>query len=41
MWDEQRGYFYFQKTKWYTNKIPYLRWPNAWMYYALVLLAQR
>ena len=38
MWDEQRGYFYFQKHKLYTNKIPYLRWPNAWMYLALAKL---
>lgn len=32
-----KGYFYFQKTKIYTNKIPYLRWSQAWMYYALSL----
>jgi rhamnogalacturonyl hydrolase YesR len=29
------GYFYYQKYKWYTNKIPYLRWSQAWMFYAL------
>jgi len=38
MWDEEKGYFYFQKTKILTNKIPYLRWPNIWMFYALSLL---
>ena len=38
MRDDKRGYFYFQKTKYFTNKIPYLRWPNVWMYYALSLL---
>ncbi len=38
MWDTQRGYFYFQKTKYFLNKVPYLRWPNVWMYYALSLL---
>ena len=38
MWDAQGGYFHFQKTRYYTNKIPYLRWPNAWMYYALTML---
>ncbi len=38
MWDDRRGYFYFQKHKRYTNKIPYLRWPNAWMYLALARL---
>ena len=35
MWDHKKGYFYFQKTKYFTNKIPYLRWPNVWMFYAL------
>lgn len=29
------GYFYFQKTKLYTNKISYMRWVNAWMLSAL------
>lgn len=38
MWDSKNGYFYFQKNRCYINKIPYLRWPNAWMYYALSLL---
>lgn len=32
------GYFYYQKTRWYTNKIPYMRWSQAWMFYALCLL---
>jgi hypothetical protein len=30
-----RGYFYFQKRKYYTNKIPYMRWSQAWIFYAL------
>ena len=34
---DKRGYFYYQKTKWFTNKIPYIRWSQAWMYYALAL----
>ncbi|UCG30902.1 MAG: delta-aminolevulinic acid dehydratase [candidate division WOR-3 bacterium] len=38
MWDAKKNYFYFQRTKHYTNKIPYLRWPNVWMYYALTTL---
>ncbi|MEO0106762.1 MAG: delta-aminolevulinic acid dehydratase [candidate division WOR-3 bacterium] len=43
MWDEKNGYFYFQKVEilakhYLTIKIPYLRWPNVWMYYALTLL---
>lgn len=32
------GYFYYQKTKWYTNRIPYMRWSQAWMFYALSML---
>jgi hypothetical protein len=34
MWDE-RGYFYFQKHRYWTNRIPYLRWGQAWMLLAL------
>ena len=30
-----KGYFYFQKRKYYTNKIPYMRWSQAWIFYAL------
>ena len=32
---DKKGYFYYQKTRWYTNKIPYMRWSQAWMFYAL------
>jgi hypothetical protein len=35
------GYFYFQKTRWYMNRIPYIRWSQAWMFYALSMLLQR
>jgi len=35
---DKEGYFYYQKTRWYTNKIPYIRWSQAWMYYALASL---
>ena len=31
------GYFYYQKTRYFTNKIPYIRWSQAWMFYALSL----
>jgi len=34
---DKEGYFYYQKTSWYTNKIPYIRWSQAWMFYALSL----
>ena len=33
---DQAGYFYYQKRKYYTNKIPYMRWSQAWMLLALV-----
>ncbi len=29
------GYFYYQKHRFYTNKIPYMRWSQAWMMLAL------
>lgn len=32
-----KGYFYYQKTKWGTNRIPYIRWSQAWMFYALAI----
>ena len=35
MWDGKKGYFYYQRTRWYTNRINYLRWSQAWMFYAL------
>jgi len=35
MWDEKRNYFYYQKSRWYTNRINYMRWSQAWMFYAL------
>ena len=34
----KEGYFYFQKHVLYTNKIPYMRWSQAWMFYALSFL---
>jgi len=30
-----QGYFYYQRHSRYTNKIPYIRWSNAWMFLAL------
>lgn len=29
-----KGYFYYQKKKLTTSKIPYIRWAQAWMFYA-------
>lgn len=31
----KKGYFYYQKNKNYLCKIPYIRWNQAWMFYAL------
>ena len=30
-----RGYFYYQKRKFLTNKIAYMRWSQAWIFYGL------
>ncbi len=35
---DRDGFFYYQKTKWFTNKIPYIRWSQAWMFLALSTL---
>jgi hypothetical protein len=32
------GHFYYQKSKYYTNKISYMRWSQAWMFLALAHL---
>ena len=29
------GFFYYQINKYFTSKIPYMRWSQAWMFYAL------
>jgi len=34
MWSSD-GYFYFQRHRLYTIRIPYTRWGQAWMFYAL------
>jgi len=38
MWDEKEGYFDYQKTRLYKNKINYIRWSQAWMFYALTIM---
>jgi len=35
MWDSNKHYFYYQKRGFYTNKINYIRWGQAWMFYAM------
>jgi len=37
MWDN-RGFFYYQLTPFYNNKISYMRWSQAWMLLALATL---
>jgi hypothetical protein len=37
---DQSGYFYFRKNRFYTNKISYMRWSNAWMFLALASLSK-
>ena len=32
---DERGYFHYQITRFYKNRIPYMRWAQAWMYLAL------
>jgi hypothetical protein len=32
---DKKGYFYYQKNRFITNKIPYMRWAQAWTLHAL------
>ena len=31
----EKGFFYYQVNKYFSSKIPYIRWAQAWMFYAL------
>lgn len=31
---DPKGYFYYQLKKNFNSKIPYMRWAQAWMFYA-------
>ena len=31
---DPKGYFYYQKKKWITSKISYIRWAQSWMFYS-------
>lgn len=35
---DESGYFYYQIHRFYKNRIPYMRWSNAWMFLALSFL---
>lgn len=37
---DESGYFYYQKHRFYMNKIPYMRWGQAWMMLALTSLLE-
>ena len=32
---DQKGYFYYQLKEGISSKIPYMRWSNAFMFYAM------
>lgn len=34
---DSKGYFYYQKKKYWTTKIPYMRWSQAWMAHSLMV----
>jgi len=36
----KNGYFFYQKKRFFKNRIPYMRWSQAWMLYALAILAE-
>ncbi|HEX8142197.1 MAG TPA: hypothetical protein VF553_06340 [Pyrinomonadaceae bacterium] len=36
-----RGYFYYQRRRFYTLRTPYMRWSQAWMLYALARLLEK
>ncbi|HEX5884557.1 MAG TPA: hypothetical protein VFY67_08415 [Pyrinomonadaceae bacterium] len=37
---DSRGFFYYQKRRFYTVRKPYMRWTQAWMLYALARLLE-
>jgi hypothetical protein len=37
---DDRGFFYYQKRRFYTVRKPYMRWTQAWMLYALSRLLE-
>jgi hypothetical protein len=37
---DQRGYFHYQHRRFYTVRIPYMRWSEAWLAYALARLRE-
>lgn len=37
---DPRGYFHYQKHRWFTNRSPFIRWTQAWMLLALISLVE-
>lgn len=37
---DARGFFYYQRRRFYTVRTPYMRWTQAWMLYALARLLE-
>jgi hypothetical protein len=37
---DRRGFFYYQRRRFHTVRIPYMRWSEAWMAYALARLLE-
>jgi hypothetical protein len=37
---DRRGFFYYQRRRFYTVRTPYMRWAQAWMLYALARLLE-
>ncbi|HSK64155.1 MAG TPA: hypothetical protein VK893_09945 [Pyrinomonadaceae bacterium] len=37
---DKRGFFYYQRRRFYTVRKPYIRWTQAWMLYALARLLE-
>ncbi len=33
----EKGYFFYQVNKYFSSRIPYMRWGQAWMFYALAV----
>lgn len=34
---DKQGYFYYQINKYFSSRIPYMRWSQSWMFYALAV----
>jgi hypothetical protein len=37
---DRRGFFYYQRRRFYTVRTPFMRWTQAWVLYALARLLE-